>query len=1303
MTQFRPVGSSAPGNGDGGEKKSPILPGRLTERKDWRYLFSEGILNDCVSDRNRLQVIYSNFRNDSCKVTLKDNAKISDVEILGAPSDIDDNWDKVAMRCSACDAAFGSGKNYCVHKALALTLWEEAKGPRMVTESFAHQTQRMEQERNARIMEGRELLRREKGMTPVPLSGVFEPVKRPGVPVFWDIDKACEGFITTPYYIARMEDAKGTLRGSKQQGNRLVFTEGKYPDKWLDFDLLFYDIEDSYTVKGRLSPQGFDGFSTITVRRDRSRDIISRKRSSGTADPDPLNEFELAAVSLIREKIADYGSAEGEDRNAVLFFDAVNAASDISAEDQEGKSKGIPGSIKLEPRVIADETSPKVGFRIFEEGGKGYVVKDPSELLRCRRNKETYPLSKTSAIDFSSCDIEEDSMPVLRFIESRLGEAAAFGGERAKKAGAGGLIPLELSALDSFYDLMDGSDCEFVDKGEDADKSGRLYVGHSDMKFDLKSDRMSDARGDFAGITLSGKVPVLMKGSSYKYILSDGSLSRLTEEEEKTVEPFSKASDGTDSFKFNVGLPQLGEFYYRVLPKVTALPGVVFSDNCREEAEAHLPPEPSFEFFLDYVNSIISCKAKAGYGEEDDIKTYVLGASTEADPTISAPFGEDGRPVRDTVQETRVRNTLGDLFQTFNDKTGEYLKDVREPELFDFMRDGIRALSAYGIVKGTDAFNRNRVKKAPQVKLNISSGSDLLDLSLTSKDMSKKELNDLFESYTLKKKYHRLSDGQFIDLSDDKNLQEVTEVLEEVDTTPEQVLKEEVAIPASRALYLDKVMEGRKYTGSERDKTYRNLLKNFRTIDDSEFDIPDNLENTLRDYQKYGFKWLKTVKSSGFGGILADEMGLGKTVQMITLLQDNKDGGSEKPSLVVCPASLVYNWKEEIAKFAPDIRTTTLTGSREERLASINDPSGTDVYVVSYDLLKRDIDGYGEREFDTVILDEAQYIKNSDTAGAKAVKSLKAGTRFAMTGTPIENRLTELWSIFDFLMPGFLYSESDFQRKFQIPISRNKKSRATQKLKDMVSPFILRRLKTDVLKDLPEKIEEVRYVELKGKQQMLYDAQVTRLKSVLDSLMPKSPQDRFKVLAELTRFRQICCDPSLLFDDYDGESCKLDGLMEFIDTAMDEGHRMLLFSQFTSMLDIIMKRLDQAGISYYVITGATSKEDRLDMVNKFNADDTPIFLISLKAGGTGLNLTGADVVIHYDPWWNVAAQNQATDRAHRIGQTRQVTVIKMIAKDTIEEKIMKMQQDKKDLADAVLEGGEGSLLEMTGEELMKLI
>ena len=362
-----------------------------------------------------------------------------------------------------------------------------------------------------------------------------------------------------------------------------------------------------------------------------------------------------------------------------------------------------------------------------------------------------------------------------------------------------------------------------------------------------------------------------------------------------------------------------------------------------------------------------------------------------------------------------------------------------------------------------------------------------------------------------------------------------------------------------------------------------------------------------------------------------------------------------------------------------------------------------DLYITSYDLLKRDITAYDGLYFSSVILDEAQYIKNHKTAIAKAVKILQADHRFALTGTPIENRLSELWSIFDFLMPGFLYTSSEFAERFEAPIMKKKDPAATARLSRMTEPFILRRKKTDVLKDLPEKLEEVHTSLMEDDQRKLYDAHVVHMKEILSS-SGNSGEDKMRVLAEITRLRQLCCDPSLLFEDYKGSSTKRAACLELIQNAIDGGHRMLVFSQFTSMLSLLAEDLKQAKIPFYTITGSTPKQERIRLVGEFNSrEDVPVFLISLKAGGTGLNLIGADVVIHYDPWWNLAVQNQATDRAHRIGQTHQVTVIKLITAKTIEEKIMELQEAKRDLADAIMEGQSNSLMSMTKEELLALL
>jgi SNF2 family DNA or RNA helicase len=491
---------------------------------------------------------------------------------------------------------------------------------------------------------------------------------------------------------------------------------------------------------------------------------------------------------------------------------------------------------------------------------------------------------------------------------------------------------------------------------------------------------------------------------------------------------------------------------------------------------------------------------------------------------------------------------------------------------------------------------------------------------------------------------------------------------------------------------------------TSRDQRFRKMIKEFKTVSDSDFEVPVSLEKILRPYQAYGFKWLRTLAEYGFGGILADDMGLGKTLQMIAVLLLAKEKGEADPSLVVCPASLVYNWEEELARFAPSLKTLVIAGNKAERELRLKRSVEYDVLITSYDLLKRDILQYSDLRFNYMVIDEAQFVKTQTTAAAKSVRLVQARRRFALTGTPIENRLSELWSIFDFLMPGYLYNYEVFKRQFETPIARSQDQEISSRLQKMISPFVLRRLKGDVLKELPDKLEEVRYVRFEGEQQRLYDAQATKIRAMLEKTSDEDvKRNKIQILAQLTRIRQICCDPSLIFEDYQAASAKREACLDLIRSAMDGGHRILLFSQFTSMLALLEKDLTDAGIEWYTITGATPKQERVDLVRRFNEGDIPVFLISLKVGGTGLNLTGADTVIHYDPWWNVAAQNQATDRAHRIGQIHTVCVYKLIGKDTVEEKILKLQQDKQDLADEILSGEGRSISAMSREELMALL
>lgn len=450
--------------------------------------------------------------------------------------------------------------------------------------------------------------------------------------------------------------------------------------------------------------------------------------------------------------------------------------------------------------------------------------------------------------------------------------------------------------------------------------------------------------------------------------------------------------------------------------------------------------------------------------------------------------------------------------------------------------------------------------------------------------------------------------------------------------------------------------------------------------------MPKGINAELREYQKKGYSWLWFLYSYGLNGILADDMGLGKTLQSLTLIQKAKEKDGSAPNLVICPTSVVFNWEAEIEKFASGLKCLNLTGS--ERKGSFQHIENYDIVITSYALLRRDIEELKGVDFRCVILDESQNIKNHTSITAQSAKMLNASHRFALSGTPVENRLTELWSSFDFLMPGFLYDIDEFNYRYGVPIQEKGDRTVEHRLKKQIYPFVLRRMKRDIAKDLPDKIENIAYCKMTPEQRDFY---LDVLDSTRQEIFEKIGTDGFEkskmsVFSALLRLRQVCCHPRLY--DKEGkygaiESGKFEHLKEMLEDIISEGHRVLLFSQFVQMLDIVKDWFDKEGIRYEYLTGAT--KDRQSAVNNFNNNPSiPVFLISLKAGGTGLNLIGADYVIHYDPWWNPAVEDQATDRAHRIGQTKNVFVYRLITKGSVEEKIMKLKEKKRNLFDSVI-------------------
>lgn len=711
--------------------------------------------------------------------------------------------------------------------------------------------------------------------------------------------------------------------------------------------------------------------------------------------------------------------------------------------------------------------------------------------------------------------------------------------------------------------------------------------------------------------------------------------------------------------------------------------------NGLESIESYIPPDALVRLYLDSPdNKNIFGRLEFTYGKE------TVPAFTPASDRLS------------NIKTEKIAESAVLKYMSRNENDDSHPLIISDDDdIYRFYYEGIAYLDKIMEIYATDSISNMKIRKPVVPVIGITPGNNgLLTLNADIGDYDVKELIKLLASYKKGKKYHRLRDGSFVDLNTD-GFKEFTEFSEAMGISDKELLKKNITVPAYRMLYIDSLQSDNSGFKIKKSKEFMNLVQKFKDTINSDFPVPDNLTGTMRPYQEYGFKWLKTISEFGFGGILADDMGLGKTIESLALILSEKKSHGEKIfSLVVAPSSLVLNWESEINKFAPSLKYSCIIGNAMQREQLISEGRDYDILITSYSSLLRDIQHYENMEFDFQFADEAQYIKNHSTQCAKSVKAVKARVKFALTGTPVENSLTELWSIFDFIMPGFLHEYAHFRNYFEVPVVKNSNEERTKELLHLTSPFILRRLKKDVLTELPDKIETTLAEEMTDEQKKLYTANVLSIKKSLKEKFEEAGIDngKIEILAMLTRLRQICCDPALVYSDYNGGSAKLECCMELIHNSVDTGHKILLFSQFTSMLSIIEERLKKENISYYILTGATKPAERIRLVNEFNTDATEVFMISLKAGGTGLNLTGADIVIHYDPWWNVSAENQATDRAYRIGQKNSVTVYKLIMKNSIEENIQKLQESKKELADLAV-SGDGSIMKMSAEDIMSIL
>lgn len=940
---------------------------------------------------------------------------------------------------------------------------------------------------------------------------------------------------------------------------------------------------------------------------------------------------------------------------------------------------GGPDPVLLSPILRIGQRQAELTFTLGHR--RPYVLKDIGKFCEDLKKRETVEYGKQLRFLHHPDSFDPACRELLSFLLDTYEDIA-----HPQRGSIGSLHPrigrellLSPSGLDRFFSVCEGQEIALRDDAQDL-RPLRLTAGNPALTLDVQR---SDVK---QGFQLSSDPFAVLCGTAYIYIAKGGVFYRCTAAYSDQMRDFLPALQAS-GFTLFIADGDMPDFCGSVLPTVGRFLELT---GQTDRLEPYLPDDPEIEIQLDSPEpGLITARVLCCYGG-DKI------------PLLDTAEGAQGEgPRRNRLEELRSRLVIQRYFQSCVPSSGLMLCRVDDDGLYRFLTEGLAELQAIGTVTLSDAFRTMDLAPPPRLSAGVRFSGGLLDFTFDTGDLDAGELSRVLESYRRRQPYHRLKNGRFLPF--EGALADFARLADGLDLGDKELAAGRARLPAYRALYLDRILQDSASTPFRRDERFRELTGAIRGAANAEHPLPPSLEPVLRPYQKTGYRWLKTMEAYGFGGILADDMGLGKTLELISLLLDAKEEGKSGPSLVVCPASLILNWESEIHRFAPSLTVLPILGNAEQRELAIADLGRFDVAVTSYDLLKRDIVLYEQTEFHYLVLDEAQYIKNHATQNAKAVKAVRSRQRFALTGTPIENRLSELWSMFDFLMPGFLYSYNRFRERFELPIVKNGDAEALTRLHRMTSPFILRRLKRDVLHDLPEKTETIRTSTMGEEQRTLYLANAVKARERLADLTAGNAESgRMLLLSLLTRLRQLCCDPSLCYEDYTGGSAKLESCMELLREAADGGHKVLLFSQFTSMLAILEGRLKKEGLTCYTLQGSTPKEKRAALVDAFNRDATNVFLISLKAGGTGLNLTGADVVIHYDPWWNLSAQEQATDRAHRIGQKNSVQVYKLIAKDSIEEKILRLQESKKELADAVIRQG-GSLLSLSPEQLAELL
>ena len=899
-----------------------------------------------------------------------------------------------------------------------------------------------------------------------------------------------------------------------------------------------------------------------------------------------------------------------------------------------------------------------------------YVVKNIVDLINARKNNKILSYGKEFKYDPTIHYFSDDDERVLNFIEEYVSLNEPFEKEYSVQRitnnvfGSNKTLFIPQSALRRFLNNIKNENISLTD----GDVIEEVEILREDLpiKFNIKEENNE--------IKLSSTTklpkPMTYKGDVYLY---NDKLYLPTFKQIKYYKSINDILSKESSISFKNKNKQ--KVINKVIPLLELISDDIYID---EDLNKNIIKEDlKLEVYFDRERNKTWAEVKASYG---NISFNMLKGPKD-----------DEYVIRNINKEERIEETLNNLsFYRNNDK---FIFNGNDEKLFELLSEDLTDLKEKATIFYSDRFKERRIYGATSINATISEGSgSYLDFTFNIENVNEDEYKKIIQAFKENRKFFKLKDESFIDFRDE----EVRKLFNLVDSLSDDdnVKSNEIKVHKSKSIFLNECLKDNNLLFIEGKDIVKHIANKIENLAEIDYKVPKELKATLRDYQLTGFKWFKTLSHYEFGGILADEMGLGKTIQTIAFLLSEKN----KKSIIVTPTSLIYNWRSEFEKFAPTMRIKVVHGNKEDREFTKDEIKNVDVLITTYGTLRNDYNLYDDITFDFCIIDEGQNIKNPLSQSSEVVKKLKAKVKFALTGTPIENNLMELWSLFDYILPGYLYSKRKFQDKFI------KVEKGLEELKKLIRPFILRRLKNDVMSELPDKIEKRFLIEMTEEQKKVYKAYVDDVKIKMKE--KDFTTDKITIFSYLTKLRQLTLDPSILIEGYTGGSGKIDVTVELIQDFIKEKHKILLFSQFTSVLDSIKKVLESEGIEYFYLDGSTKASERVQLVNEFNeSDKVKIFLISLKAGGTGLNLTSADIVIHFDPWWNPAIEDQATDRAHRFGQKNVVEVIKLIAKGSIEEKIIKLQESKKEIINEIMSGNYtngGFLSSLSADEIKEL-